>query len=667
MIALIKRNLSIKLLLMLILVLGVSFAGLSLTILKRQSSLLLDMSERIASALKETEKNNKADFFLLESEVTQLLGQMKNTTSDSLSKATQEALQAEEQRVQRGMESLLLKSAQGVTGMLNSVTPSTIMQKNYRELIKYSKAAAQTDEIVYTLFFDKEGEALPGFLNSKDKRLKNYVKTGQGNTNIQKVISESKKDPEVIVFEQPIEYFGAVQGRIIICMSRDSVIQEVAALNTRFADLTDSNEAKIDSALETGSKEVTSEIKKNLNKITQKNTAAFNNTADILQASAGTVKSSITYVTIFVGLFCSLLILVLTGLVLRFAVITPIRKISDGLKDTAQGEGDLTQRLGSSRTDEIGTLANWFDAFLERLNTIIIDIRTNAGTVTLASQDVLSAASGMSQDAGELSDRANAVAAATEEMSVNMDSVAAASEQAATNMSTVSDAAGQMKMSLGEVAENCDKARSVTDHAGTNAASASAKVELLGEAAREISKVTEVITEIAEQTNLLALNATIEAARAGESGKGFAVVAGEIKSLASQTADATLNIREKISGIQTTTSDTVTEVGNITRVISEVNEIVVTIAGAVEEQSAIAAEVAENVSQASEGIDEVNENVAQSSQVSTEIAKDISEVNTVTRTISDRSSKMENQAEELSDLSRTLKEMIGVFKVSDKK
>ncbi len=222
-------------------------------------------------------------------------------------------------------------------------------------------------------------------------------------------------------------------------------------------------------------------------------------------------------------------------------------------------------------------------------------------------------------------------------------------------------------MTLSEVAQNCDKARTVTDHAGTNAAAASAKVELLGEAAREITKVTEVITEIAEQTNLLALNATIEAARAGESGKGFAVVAGEIKSLASQTADATLNIREKISGIQTSTSDTVTEVGNITRVISEVNEIVVTIAGAVEEQSAIAAEVAENVSQASEGIDEVNENVAQSSQVSTEIAKDISEVNTVTRTISERSSKMEDQAGALSELSQTLREMIGVFKVSDKR
>ena len=75
--------------------------------------------------------------------------------------------------------------------------------------------------------------------------------------------------------------------------------------------------------------------------------------------------------------------------------------------------------------------------------------------------------------------------------------------------------------------------------------------------AQSISKVTEVITEISEQTNLLALNATIEAARAGEAGKGFAVVANEIKELAKQTAEATKEIKTKIEGIQTSTSDIV--------------------------------------------------------------------------------------------------------------
>jgi len=89
--------------------------------------------------------------------------------------------------------------------------------------------------------------------------------------------------------------------------------------------------------------------------------------------------------------------------------------------------------------------------------------------------------------------------------------------------------------------------RENTSKAVRQSQSATGRVDELGVAATEISKVTEVITEISEQTNLLALNATIEAARAGEAGKGFAVVANEIKELAKQTAEATLDIRPKMN------------------------------------------------------------------------------------------------------------------------
>jgi|GEM_PF-5245029 len=659
-----KNNLNLKLLLMLIIVLGITFTGLSLTILNRQNNLLAKMSDRVDEALAKSGKETRKDFDRLESRVDELLARMKTNTAATISQDTGAALGQEEKKIQKGMESLLLKNAQGVTGILNSVTPSAIMQKNYSELVKYSKAAAQTEEIVYTLFFDKDGEPLPGFLNGRDERIRQYVKTGQGDTKIQKVVSQSQNDPGVIVFEQPIEYFGSVQGKIVICISRNSVIEEIKQLQSRFNDLNQNTSTRISTGLETGSLALKTEMQKELATITRKNKKSIKNTHDILKKTGASVKSDISSLIIIVGITSSLLILILTALVLKLMVINPINKISEGLRDTAQGEGDLTRRLSTNREDEIGILAHWFDAFLERLNTIIIDIRANADTVAGASEEVLSAAAQMNENSQGLSGRANTVAAATEEMSTNMDSVAAASEQASVNMVTVSDSAGQMKLTLDEVAQSCTRARSVTDNAGNSARNATSKVEQLGEAAQEISKVTEVITEIAEQTNLLALNATIEAARAGEEGKGFAVVASEIKSLSTQTAQATLNIKEKIQGIQISTNETVDEVGNITKVITEVNDIVTAIAGAVEEQTAAAGEVAENVSQASIGIEEVNENVAQSSLVSTEIARDLSEVNTVAGNISAGSITMETKAKELSDLSSTLKKMIGMFKVS---
>jgi methyl-accepting chemotaxis protein len=115
--------------------------------------------------------------------------------------------------------------------------------------------------------------------------------------------------------------------------------------------------------------------------------------------------------------------------------------------------------------------------------------------------------------------------------------------------------------------------------------SAQSSVDELGAAAAQIDKIITVIVEIAEQTKLLALNATIEAARAGEAGKGFAVVAAEVKQLATQTNNATDDIRLKISSMQSSTNNTIGEIKHISGVITSVDEIVSSIAASVEEQS----------------------------------------------------------------------------------
>ena len=374
------------------------------------------------------------------------------------------------------------------------------------------------------------------------------------------------------------------------------------------------------------------------------------------------IKKSTAFITL-VSL-CAVIFGILIALLLIRLIIKPIQTVVSALKDISEGEGDLTRRMDIHTGDEIGQLAYWFNAFIGRLNAIVVDIGKNSNTVTASSEDLLSESAHMAQDLEDLSTRSTSVATAAEEMSSSMNSVAAASEQAATNLGNVTTAASQMKLSLGDVASHCEKARDVSENAAQKAVTASKRVGLLGVSARDIDKVTEVITNIAEQTNLLALNATIEAARAGEAGRGFAVVANEIKGLASQTAGATLEIKGKINSIQTSTDDTVKDVEQITQVISEVTQIVTAIAAAIEQQSASAAEIAENIEQASAGIGEVNENVAQSSQVSSEIAEDILKVNLVAVDMTDRSRQMKKSAQDLSDLSSKLRDMIGVFNVS---
>ncbi len=351
----------------------------------------------------------------------------------------------------------------------------------------------------------------------------------------------------------------------------------------------------------------------------------------------------------------------LSGFFVTRSISGPIAKGVDFAKKMS--EGDLTQTLDIDQKDEVGILTGALNEMGINLRKMFEDIGAGVETLSSSSTELSAISQQMSAGSEQTSDKSNTVAAAAEEMDSNMTSIAAATEQASTNVSIVATATEEMTSTISEIAQNSEKARGITNEAVAQAKNASERVDKLGKAADEIGKVTEAITEISEQTNLLALNATIEAARAGEAGKGFAVVATEIKELAKQTAAATLEIKEKIGGIQDSTAGTVTEIEQISKVINDVNEIVATIATAVEEQSATSREIAGNIVQASQGIQEVTENVAQSSSVSGEIAKDISEVNQSASEMSNSSSQVNMSAEELSGLSEKLRDMVGQFRV----
>ncbi len=345
------------------------------------------------------------------------------------------------------------------------------------------------------------------------------------------------------------------------------------------------------------------------------------------------------------------------------SIVGPINKAVAGLKDIAQGEGDLTLRLAVASKDEVGDLAMWFNTFIEKLQKMVGKISDNTKDVNLSIKELSNIASALSKNAEETSGRANNVATAAEEMSANLNGVAAAMEQSTTNTTMVASAAEEMTATINQIAQNAEHAHLISEKAVAQASNTSGKMAELGQAAQAISKVTEAITEISEQTNLLALNATIEAARAGEAGKGFAVVANEIKELAKQTAAATMDIKKQIAGVQGTTKSTVDEISQISKIINSVNEIVGTISNAVAEQSAATEEIANNIAQASQGLGEVNENVSQSSAVAGTITQDIAGVNNASMEISRSSQQVTSSAVRLQDLANELQGIVSTFKI----
>jgi len=296
--------------------------------------------------------------------------------------------------------------------------------------------------------------------------------------------------------------------------------------------------------------------------------------------------------------FVSLLLLLFGSFTLVRNVSRSLNRLTRMIQNIAEGEGDVTGRLevsGRLGNDEIGEVSRFFNLFMDKLQEILRGVVSHTNRLSVASQQLLEASEQITSNSGETAAQASAASHITQQVSHNLRSL--------------SIGAGEMTLTIQNIATNAHDAAKVASTAVSAAQAANATVGKLGQSSAEIGEVIKVITSIAQQTNLLALNATIEAARAGEAGKGFAVVANEVKELAKQTAQATEDISLKITAIQGDTKNAVDAIGTVGGVINQIDEISATIAAAVEEQSATTNEMTRNSNEAANGAVDISNNI----------------------------------------------------------
>lgn len=359
-----------------------------------------------------------------------------------------------------------------------------------------------------------------------------------------------------------------------------------------------------------------------------------------------TETTRISIITLIIGIITAI-VSMSVAIFITYRMSKPIKKASELMSEVAVGDltvGEAIEQMDSKKLDEIGQLTQSLKHMADSIRSTMMKTSETALSVSSSAHRLSENAIYNRDLANETNSEIEQVAhlsqetvASTEECAVAFEAIAIDIQKIAEVTSTVSTNASSMVEEAEMGQTFISSAMNEMNHVNQTVSESVALISDLNDRSSQIAKITDMIRSIAEQTNLLSLNASIEAARAGEHGRGFTVVADEVRKLAQQSQEATKQIGELITSIQTSTQSAMVKVSQGKDEVMKSNEVIgeagtrfTTIVEAIQQISTqikdvsmIVHEISANSEELSATVHVMNENTTNSHMKSVEIQQSI--------------------------------------------
>nr|WP_242468816.1 methyl-accepting chemotaxis protein [Rhodovibrio salinarum] len=337
------------------------------------------------------------------------------------------------------------------------------------------------------------------------------------------------------------------------------------------------------------------------------------------------------------------------------SITRPVNYTVNALEALAEGRAETTVEIDNNPT-EVGRLTRAFNYFRDKMKETeelrrqqaIAEQKTEQerretllGFADEFEKSVGNAVQMLAEEVNKVSDTSTQMSQIARSSAEGTQQVKTAAESTSNNVQTVASAAQELNSSIDEIQRQVRTVQDVVEKTRTRSDQTAQQMSALAGTVEKIGSVVELINSIAEQTNLLALNATIEAARAGDAGKGFAVVAGEVKLLATQTTNATDDIRQQIDLLNRSTGECVGGMKEVGTVVDDLLETTNAIAAAIEEQNAATAEISRNTDVTSQETQSITKAIG-------EVTDSVAKTESTAQSVRETSAVMQDQAETVS-------------------